>query len=95
MLVEAFEAASEYAESAGLKHELKQQDWFWFTFHLRNAFAHGGKWKFKANAKKHLPARWRQLTIDTRLEGQSIEGFIGWSDGLQLRATITIFVSES
>lgn len=70
---------------------LKDQDWYHFARHLRNAISHNGRWHFQ-NALG-LPANWCHLTIEPSMQDQSIDGFIGWYDGLQLGAVMQLYVS--
>src|SRR5690606_23114859 len=70
---------------------VKDQDWYHFARHLRNAISHNGRWHFQNSAG--LPATWRRMTVDQSMHGTEITGFIGWFDGLQLGATMQLFVS--
>lgn len=71
--------------------KIKDQEWYHFARHLRNAISHNGRWHFQNGAG--LPATWRRMTVDQSMHGNEIGGFIGWFDGLQLGATMQIFVS--
>ena len=86
MISDSYEACKAAAPA-----EIKNQDWYHFARHLRNAISHNGRWHFQNNAG--LPATWRRMTIDQSMHGKEIGGFIGWFDGLQLGATMQLFVS--
>lgn len=91
MLVESFGVTLKYAEENRFTDDLRSRDWYHFARHLRNAYAHGGRWNLLN--KKNLPATWRRLTIDPSLHDQVVaDGFIGWFDALQLGASMTLFV---
>ncbi len=86
MLSDSYEAC----KAAG-PAKLRGQEWYHFARHVRNAISHNGRWHFKNGAG--LPATWRRMTIDQSMQGHEIGGFIGWFDGLQLGATMQLFVS--
>lgn len=72
--------------------DVKNQDWYEFARHLRNAVSHDGRWNFKN--KNIQPVKWRSLIIDHSMHGHTIDGFIGWFDGLQLGAVMHLFVQD-
>jgi hypothetical protein len=86
MLSDSYEACKAAAPVG-----IKDQDWYHFSRHLRNAISHNGRWHFQNNAS--LPATWRRMTVESSMHGHEIDGFIGWFDGLQLGATMQLFVS--
>ncbi len=94
MILQTFEAAWSYAKSNDLNSEYRNQEFFFFCLHLRNAISHNGKWSFK-NKSYELPTTFRNKEINRSLEGKDIEGFINWVFGLQLCATISLWVSQS
>jgi hypothetical protein len=73
-------------------HQVKQQDWFHFSRHLRNAISHNGRFHF--TNESGLPAKWRNLLIEQSMQGTPVENFLGWFDGLQLNAVMNLFVSQ-
>ena len=87
MLSHSYEACKS-ADPVGMK----DQDWYHFARNLRNAISHNGRWHFQNSAG--LPATWRRMTVDQSMHGSEIGGFIGWFDGLQLGATMQLFVSS-
>ena len=86
MLSDSYDAAKTASET-----QLKSQDWYHLARHLRNAIAHNGRWHFLNSAG--LPCIWRHLSIESSMQGQPIDGFIGWYDGLQLGAVMQSFVN--
>ena len=94
MILETFEAAKKYAESENLFNDFRNQDFYSFTRHLRNAIGHNGVWTINSNVKD-LPTTFRNKTIDLSLNGNNIKGFIDWVYGLQLCAAISVWVSNS
>ena len=94
MILETFEAAKKYAESENLWGDFKNQDFYSFSRHLRNAIGHNGVWTINSSVKD-LPTTFRNKTIDLSLNGKSIDGFIDWVYGLQLCAAISVWVSNS
>ena len=85
MITDSYDAAKSASEL-----QLKAQDWYHLARHLRNAIAHNGRWHFQNLSG--LPCKWRHLVIDSSMQDQPIQGFIGWYDGLQLGAVMQLFV---
>lgn len=73
-------------------HQVKQQDWYQFARHLRNAISHDGRFHFTNGSG--LPVTWRNLLIEQTMQGAPIENFLGWFDGLQLNSVMNLFVSQ-
>lgn len=86
MLSDSYEACKAAAPA-----EIKNQEWYHFARHLRNAISHNGRWHFQNGTG--LPTTWRRMTVDQSMNGSEIGGFIGWFDGLQLGSTMQLFVS--
>lgn len=92
MLVESFEVTLKYAKHNHLMDDLRSREWYEFSRHLRNAYAHGGRWDLLK--RQRLPATWRRLTIDVSMHDQPVvDGFIGWFDALQLGSSMSLFVA--
>lgn len=94
MILETFESAKKYANHSGKVEDFKQQDWYPFSRHLRNAIGHNGVWEIRGNPDD-LPTTFRNKTIDTSLNGQELGGFVDWVYGLQLCSSISLWVSRS
>lgn len=83
MLSGSFEAIKHWPQA-------KEQEWYHFARHVRNAASHNGRFHFSNNSG--LPARWRNMVIDNSMQGESLEAFLGWFNGLQLNAIMNLFV---
>lgn len=94
MILETFEAAKSYAFKNEKVEEFKSQDWYSFSRHLRNAIGHNGVWSITGNPKD-LPTTFRNKTIDLNFNGHDLGDFIGWVYGLQLCASISLWVSQN
>lgn len=71
LVVFCYDKAKTYDDGSTLFH---------FFRHLRNACAHGNKFKFN-NKRTGLPAKWRAAKIDKNLEGHyAILGLVGIPD---------------
>lgn len=85
MLSGSFEAIKHWPQA-------KDQEWFHFSRHVRNAAAHNGRFHF--NNGSGLPAKWRNMVIEQSMQGESLETFLGWFNGLQLNAVMNLFVDQ-
>jgi hypothetical protein len=94
MILETFESAKKYAKKNDKLEPFESQDWHPFARHLRNAIGHNGVWDIRGNPSD-LPTTFRNKTIDISLNGKSLGDFIGWVYGLQLCASISIWVGDS
>ncbi|WP_180113694.1 hypothetical protein [Acinetobacter sp. YH12063] len=94
MILETFEAAKSYAFENNKSDHFRSQEWYAFARHLRNAIGHNGVWSIKG-IPNDLPTTFRNKTIDLSFNGQELDDFIGWVYGLQLCATIQLWVGES
>lgn len=87
MLSDSFEACK-----AASPDKIKDEQWYSLARHLRNAISHNGKWHFLS--PNGFPVSWRSLKVDYPMQGLSIDGFIGWYDGLQLNAVMHMTMQE-
>lgn len=85
MLSGSFEAVKHWPHA-------REQEWFHFSRHIRNAAAHNGRFRFDNSSG--LPASWRNMTIEESMEDASLEEFLGWFNGLQLNAVMNLFVDQ-
>jgi hypothetical protein len=92
MILTSYATTTEFVKHRHLQDALSREDWYPFARHYRNAIAHNGRWNIAA--PKGLPTTWRNLTIEASFHNRSIDGFLGWFDGLQLCAVMIIFVSQ-
>src|SRR5690606_37183317 len=92
MISDSVDAARQYARSVGELELLHQEAWFALAVHLRNAFAHNGRWSFE-NKRSTFPVRWRRFTLEREMEGQVASGFLPIFDGIQLCAQMINYVS--
>lgn len=90
MLSESVAATGDYATAKNEFTQLRDQDWFAFAMHLRNAFSHNNIWNFGKRSK--LPVRWRNFTIDAAMAGLPLNDFLPWYHGLQLCAQMILYV---
>ena len=96
MLIDSFDATKEFATEANLMANLKSQDWYYFSYHLRNAYAHGNRWHFEPWATRLLPLTWRSYEIRADLHRTAVPDNVpGWVDALQLRASMFNFVDQA
>lgn len=90
MFSESVAATADYAAAKNEFNNLRDQDWFAFAMHLRNAFSHNNAWNFGSKSK--LPVRWRSFTIDAAMAGLPLNDFLPWYHGLQLCAQMILYV---
>lgn len=94
MILETFESSKKYAISSNNLHSFKQQEWYAFARHLRNAIGHNGVWEIRGNPAD-LPTTFRNKTVDISLNGSDLGNFIDWVYGLQLCASISGWVNNN
>ncbi len=90
MLSESVAATGGYATAKQEFKKLRDQDWFAFAMHLRNAFSHNNAWNFGNKSK--LPVQWRSFTIDAAMAGLPLNDFLPWYHWLQLCAQMILYV---
>ncbi len=91
MISDSVDAVRTYSKAIGEWNLLKKQDWFAVGHHLRNAYAHNGKWHFEEHAV--LPVTYRYHTLTREMHGEPAAGFLPYLDGQQLVAQMTLYVS--
>jgi len=87
MLSDSFEACK-----AASPEKIKDEEWYSLARHLRNAISHNGRWHFLS--PNGFPVGWRSLKVDYAMQGKSIDGFVGWYDGLQLNAVMYMSMQD-
>jgi len=91
LISDSVEAVKSFAMSKGEWPDLKNEQWFIFAQHLRNAFSHNGRWKFRDRDVK--PVRWKRYVIEPGMHGQPARDFITYFDGTALQAQMILYVT--
>ncbi|KAF1692772.1 hypothetical protein CSC62_14150 [Pseudoxanthomonas jiangsuensis] len=91
MICDSYEATKRYAIAVGEWEQLRDQPWFNFAWHIRNAHSHNGRWDFRSNSRG-LPVTWKRFTISIDLEGQEVAGFLPVYEALNLCAQMILYV---
>jgi len=92
MLQTTYDIVAERIGARSIQAARTRHAWLRFAWRYRSAIAHGSTWKLDNAAG--LPVTWRHLTIDASMNGQPVDGFMGWYDGLQLCAETINFVEQ-
>lgn len=90
MIIDSNHVVRAYAKANNL--DVSELPAIQFIRHYRNAIGHNGRWRI--DSPKGFPLTWRNRTITFDMNGQSIDGFLTWFEGLQLCAGLNILVSE-
>ena len=90
MITKSVDALFSYIKAEKTWDEVKREPWIAFANHLRNAYAHDGRFKFNNNAI--FPASFRRFEITKDLHGTTVDGFLPWFHGQQLCATMELYV---
>lgn len=92
MIAESHDATQAFAKDRGRAEwdALKRESWFAFAGHLRNAFAHNGRFVF--NDRAIFPAKFGQFSIEPKHAHREAKGFLPWLYGQQLCAQMTLYV---
>lgn len=92
MIVKSFDAVSAYIKSQedDVWNRVKKEPWFAFASHVRNAYAHDGRFRF--NERAIFPAKFEELEITKAMEGAPVGGIITWYHGMRLCAEMERYV---
>ena len=91
-VVDTYDTVSRYAAGCENPATITESAAFIFCRHLRNAFAHGGRWNFIAPLR--APVQWRNMNLTQELHGTRAEDLVSLWHMTQLAAELTLLVDQ-
>ncbi len=98
MISKSFDVISELRKENKLSADVSKEAWYQFARHIRNAYSHDYKWNFHPETLSNLeqnPIEWKNLRIESNMQGEEVYGFLGDFDALQLNSEMLEYLKRN